>query len=347
MAEDASALYFVVEEPARWKDVLIPRGDLCRGSLAADQAVEIVQPDGSALPAVMSGKPIIGTVESKKVASADEVGHKLVVMRFKGAPPEAVSAWTLIRAPGPHPSAAPAGWLADPTARHEHRYWDGVTWTEHVSDRGTTGADPLPGAVDRAVAALRQVQASGFLGPLEKGGEDLMGATPETLAARLLRLTRVLAAPKERNDLLVPLSRRARLYARLGMQLESDRDYLMWAALHEGTLSFDGSPAAAAGLFGAAAIAGFGAVGGEFAAAFAASWKHAEAALGTGLRRDLMSKGRAVAVGYCSTCGGAAYLDLDLRCTACHKRPTEAMTAAMPDAQAAWSAVASRHQTRA
>jgi len=35
-------------------------------------------------------------------------------------------------------------WYADPTRRHEHRYWDGSKWTEHVSDRGQSSTDPLP-----------------------------------------------------------------------------------------------------------------------------------------------------------------------------------------------------------
>jgi len=30
----------------------------------------------------------------------------------------------------------PAGWLADPTGRHEQRYWDGSAWTKHVFDGG-------------------------------------------------------------------------------------------------------------------------------------------------------------------------------------------------------------------
>ncbi len=38
---------------------------------------------------------------------------------------------------------AGARWLADPSGAHELRYWDGTSWTEHVSDRGTTGQDPL------------------------------------------------------------------------------------------------------------------------------------------------------------------------------------------------------------
>jgi hypothetical protein len=38
---------------------------------------------------------------------------------------------------------ADASWLPDPTGIHELRYWNGSTWTEHVSDQGTTGVDPV------------------------------------------------------------------------------------------------------------------------------------------------------------------------------------------------------------
>jgi hypothetical protein len=37
-----------------------------------------------------------------------------------------------------------AGWLPDPVRTHQVRYWDGSQWTAHVSDGGTTAADPLP-----------------------------------------------------------------------------------------------------------------------------------------------------------------------------------------------------------
>ena len=39
----------------------------------------------------------------------------------------------------------PAGWYADPLGRHEHRYWDGTQWTEHVGSRGHQAVDPLNG----------------------------------------------------------------------------------------------------------------------------------------------------------------------------------------------------------
>lgn len=46
-----------------------------------------------------------------------------------------------------------AAWLADPTRRHQLRYWDGTRWTEHVSDQGNTSLDPVDG-LDRFDAAL-------------------------------------------------------------------------------------------------------------------------------------------------------------------------------------------------
>ena len=42
----------------------------------------------------------------------------------------------------PAASAVPAGWYADPAGRFELRYWDGGTWTEHVSRAGQQYTDP-------------------------------------------------------------------------------------------------------------------------------------------------------------------------------------------------------------
>ncbi|MDZ7732479.1 MAG: DUF2510 domain-containing protein [Acidimicrobiia bacterium] len=39
--------------------------------------------------------------------------------------------------------APPAAWHPDPHGRHEHRWWDGVRWTEHVADGGLAGVDPV------------------------------------------------------------------------------------------------------------------------------------------------------------------------------------------------------------
>ena len=36
----------------------------------------------------------------------------------------------------------PPRWAADPTARHQYRYWDGNDWTDQVSDNGVVSSDP-------------------------------------------------------------------------------------------------------------------------------------------------------------------------------------------------------------
>jgi len=33
------------------------------------------------------------------------------------------------------------GWMADPTGRHQHRYWNGRKWTHHVADSGAASTD--------------------------------------------------------------------------------------------------------------------------------------------------------------------------------------------------------------
>ena len=57
--------------------------------------------------------------------------------------PAAATAYTPApAAAAPATPAVPAGWYADPAGRFELRYWDGSTWTEHVSRAGQQYTDP-------------------------------------------------------------------------------------------------------------------------------------------------------------------------------------------------------------
>lgn len=47
------------------------------------------------------------------------------------------------KSPSSPQDLAPAAWLPDPLGRHELRYWDAKAWTEHVSDAGMVGSDPI------------------------------------------------------------------------------------------------------------------------------------------------------------------------------------------------------------
>ena len=52
-------------------------------------------------------------------------------------------------------STTPANWYPDPTGRHQLRYWDGNAWTDHVSNNGAQGSDPVqPRGLDRVDSAL-------------------------------------------------------------------------------------------------------------------------------------------------------------------------------------------------
>ena len=74
------------------------------------------------------------------------------------------------------PVSQPPDWYPDPSGRHEHRYWDGSRWTEHVASHGRQGtdADPTPmppPTVDRSSEkVVRDVAKAGAAGaPLGSG----------------------------------------------------------------------------------------------------------------------------------------------------------------------------------
>jgi uncharacterized protein YxjI len=69
----------------------------------------------------------------------------------------------------------PADWYPDPSGRHEHRYWDGSRWTEHVASHGRQSVDPdltaaAPPTVNRPTEKIvRDVAKAGAV-PAGPGG---------------------------------------------------------------------------------------------------------------------------------------------------------------------------------
>ncbi|HEY0398587.1 MAG TPA: DUF2510 domain-containing protein, partial [Acidimicrobiia bacterium] len=74
------------------------------------------------------------------------------------------------------PMSQPADWYPDPAGRHEHRYWDGSRWTEHVSSHGRQSVDPdvtaaAPPTVARPTEKIvRDVAKAGATGTGPGGG---------------------------------------------------------------------------------------------------------------------------------------------------------------------------------
>lgn len=73
--------------------------------------------------------------------------------------------------------STPAGWYPDPNHTHELRYWDGDTWTEHVSDQGVTSTSALD-KIDQALSfgqaspqdVAKQMARAGVAGSATGGG---------------------------------------------------------------------------------------------------------------------------------------------------------------------------------
>jgi hypothetical protein len=82
-------------------------------------------------PAPTSSAPATVIQTSSPMASMDTSSS---APNYSSAPAAA--------APAPTPTpAVPAGWYADPAGRFDLRYWDGGTWTEHVSRAGQQFTD--------------------------------------------------------------------------------------------------------------------------------------------------------------------------------------------------------------
>ncbi len=80
-------------------------------------------------------------------------------------------------------TAPSAGWFPDPMQRHELRYWDGTTWTEHIADGGHPGVDP----VGAPAAQTAPSHTEGHdLAPPQPGATtagQALGATPSAAEA--------------------------------------------------------------------------------------------------------------------------------------------------------------------
>jgi uncharacterized protein YxjI len=75
------------------------------------------------------------------------------------------------------PNYAP-NWYPDPWGRHEHRYYDGTNWTEHVSSHGRPSVDPPGGTanlptVNRSPEKIQGDMASAGVAAGESGGGSL------------------------------------------------------------------------------------------------------------------------------------------------------------------------------
>lgn len=74
-----------------------------------------------------------------------------------------------------------ANWYPDPMGRHEYRWYDGTTWTDHVSSHGVPSIDPVGGAAvpqrDVSVDKVRR-DAARVVAPGEAQGGGTLFTEP-------------------------------------------------------------------------------------------------------------------------------------------------------------------------
>jgi hypothetical protein len=94
-------------------------------------------PDGGdTVPATLE---VSGTFFSAGTATKTRSGVGLV----RAYRPRQRTSLPAAEAPITRVASVPAGWKADPTGRHQFRYWDGFSWTENVADAGQQSRDAV------------------------------------------------------------------------------------------------------------------------------------------------------------------------------------------------------------
>lgn len=142
------------------------RGVLARGRAAggrniSQQQAAMLQPYARAKMNIDSA---IAGLDRAKAAITDEVArlresggvHTVVIKERRAAYVEASEALAddeaqavvpvpaaPVAAEPPPPPPVPAQWAPDPQGRHQHRWWDGTRWTEHVANDGEVTVHPL------------------------------------------------------------------------------------------------------------------------------------------------------------------------------------------------------------
>lgn len=134
------------------------------GLAAIPQFIKVVPGDGSVhieawvaqvswVPGVYTGEQgldgawgfALKAALKKRLAALEAALGGDVVSSGKIASPGAAAQQTAIppATAGAPAGSVPAAWSADPTGRHQLRYWDGSAWTTNVSDNGVVSQDEV------------------------------------------------------------------------------------------------------------------------------------------------------------------------------------------------------------
>ena len=104
------------------------------------EPVPVVEPTLPSYEPAPAPAPAVAAEPAGWAVAPDPAPVAPIVEAAPAYTPAPATAYT--PAPAAATPAVPAGWYADPAGRFELRYWDGGTWTEHVSRAGQQYTDP-------------------------------------------------------------------------------------------------------------------------------------------------------------------------------------------------------------
>jgi hypothetical protein len=310
-------------------------GDLVAGSVAIGDDVVVTGPGGETRVV-----RIAGVERDRRLLDHAAAGPGQVGLLVDGLDKNDVVSGSSVRpavvSPAAASTAVPAAWLADPTGRHQLRYWDGTAWTGHVADAGIAAEDPLasttPAAAELEWLRARVTEVLTVAGPGVFAHLKL-DIDPTQIPERVISLGAELERATRPGKALDVLHQRGAIFQALGMQTEADRDRLAWAAIKEGHSGLSRTSREwAAGIFGLAH-------GSTFVAAYDLSVKDE----GKKVRVPLMRAGRAVALGYCPKCGSVQQLDERLKCPRGHSGVQDIACVVPPDVEETRAALQTAH----
>lgn len=123
-------------------DALIPPQRASVGSLDLD-AQRAVAAVTDAAAAVATAQVSCEQAWAKAVADCTSVSDKARVRLARMGSPALSSPGASARVDHSPASRVEPGWYADPSKRHQFRFWDGAEWSSSVSDDGQEACDPL------------------------------------------------------------------------------------------------------------------------------------------------------------------------------------------------------------
>jgi hypothetical protein len=142
---DVAADTPAVEAPAETVDDKVDDEPKFELPATTEPTVEPVsEPSGWAIapePAAPTPAPVTTSSVEQSPSYQPTSTYQPSLSTAAAATPSVTPAPAAAPEPAPAPSV-PAGWYADPAGRFELRYWDGSTWTEHVSRAGQQFTDP-------------------------------------------------------------------------------------------------------------------------------------------------------------------------------------------------------------